>query len=127
MRIAGYSGASIASLRYNGDTGNNYSFARIDDDGGLRTGTTQSGIPVADTSITGPGYFTANVRNVATQGKVVILEGASNSESAGTAPTINKVRGVWANTTAQITSVILNSGSGVNLLSGTEMSVWGSD
>ena len=69
----------------------------------------------------------ANVRNVSNQGKIVILEGASNSESSDTAPTINAVRGVWGNTSAQITSVTLNSGSGNNLLSGTEMWVWGSN
>ncbi|MDQ2978974.1 MAG: hypothetical protein M3R62_07120 [Acidobacteriota bacterium] len=127
-RIAGYSASATARLRFNGDTGNNYSYARTDDDGGLNTGTAQSGIRVADTSITGPRYFTANVRNVSAQGKTVILEGASNSESAATAPTINHVRGVWGNTAAQITSVTLNSGTGgVNLLAGTEIWVWGSD
>ncbi len=126
-RIAGYSsGGGIALLRFNGDTGSNYSFSRSDGVAAVTTGTSQSGIPVAQTSINGPRYFMANVRNVSNQGKVVILEGASNSESASTAPTINHVRGIWANTSAQITSVRLNGG-GVNLLSGTEIWVWGSD
>jgi hypothetical protein len=82
---------------------------------------------VANTSITGTRYFTAKVRNVSSQGKSVILEGMSNAESSGTAPTINSVRGVWGNTSAQITSVTLNSGGGFNLLAGTEMWIWGSD
>ena len=124
-RIAGYSSNSIARLRFNGDTGGNYSWSRSDGIAAVDTLTGDSGIRVAQTSITGSRYFTASVRNVSNQGKVVILEGASNSESSGTAPTINHVRGVWGNTAAQITSVTLNSNS--NLTSGTEIWVWGSD
>jgi hypothetical protein len=128
VRIAGSSNNSnTARLRFNGDTGTNYTYARSDGVAAVTTGTTVDGIRVAQTTITGPRYFTANVRNVSAEGKVVILEGASGSESAATAPTINHVRGVWANTTAQITSVTLNSGGSANLLSGTEISVWGSD
>jgi hypothetical protein len=89
------------------------------------TTTGDSGIRVAQTGITGSRYFTANVRNVAAQAKVVILEGSSGSESASTAPTINHVRGVWGNLIDQIISVTVNSGA--NLLAGTEIWVWGSD
>lgn len=127
-RIAGYSALSTARLRFNGDTGGNYSFSRSDGVAAVSTSTSTNGIRVAQTDQTAPRYFSANVRNVSTQGKVVILEGASGSESAATAPTINHVRGVWGNTAAQITSVTLNSGSGAtNLLAGTEIWVWGSD
>jgi hypothetical protein len=127
-RIAGNSGGtSTPKLRFNGDTGTNYSWARSDGVAAVTTGTAQDGIRVAQTTITGPRYFTANVRNVSAQAKVVIVEGASGSESAGTAPTINHARGVWGNTSAQITSVTLNSGSSDLLLAGTEMWVWGSD
>jgi hypothetical protein len=124
-RIAGYDSSSIAKLRFNSDTGTNYSFARSDGVAAVTTGTSQDGFRVAQTSITGPRYFIAHVRNVSAQAKVVILEGMSGSESASTAPTINWVRGVWGNSSAQITSVTLNSGAG--LLSGTEIWVWGSD
>ena len=127
VRIAGYSGSSTASLRFNGDTGSNYSYARHDNNGPVNSGTSQTGIRVANSTITGPHYFTASVRNVSSQAKVVILQGASGSESASLAPTINDVRGVWGNSSAQITSVTLNNGGAVNLLAGTEISVWGSD
>jgi len=128
VRISGYTFAGVAKLRFNSDTGTNYSWARSDGVAAVSTNTLQDGIRVAVTAIAGSRYFAANVRNVSTQGKVVILEGSSGSESAATAPTINHVRGVWGNTTAQITSVTLNSGSATNLLlSGTEIWVWGSD
>lgn len=129
-RIAGCSAGcgGTARLRFNGDVATNYSYARSDEVAAVTTGTSQSGIRMAQTVITGPRYFTADVRNVLAQAKVVILEGASGSESAGTAPTINHARGVWGNTSAQITSVTLNSGGGGdNLLAGTEIWVWGSD
>jgi hypothetical protein len=126
LRIAGYTGTAIALLRFNGDTGTNYSFARSDGIAAVTTGTSQNGVPVAQTAIAGTRYSTVTVRNVATQSKVLILEGSSGSESATSAPTINHVRGVWANTTDQITSVTLNGG-GVNLKTGTEISIWGSD
>jgi len=124
-RIAGYGGNSVAKLRFNGDTGNNYAFARSDGIAAVSSTASTSGISVAQTAISGPRYFSASVRNVSSQAKVVILEGSSGSESAGTVPTINHVRGVWGNTSAQITSVNLNSGA--NLLAGTEIWVWGSD
>ena len=95
VRIAGYSGGGTARLRFNGDTGSNYSQSRSDDFGSPSAATAQSGIRVANTGITGPCFFTAMIRNVSSQGKTVILEGMSNSESSGTAPTINTVRGVW--------------------------------
>lgn len=126
-RIAAYSGGSIAKLRFNGDTGSNYAFARSDGNANVTSAAPTDGIRVAQGAITASRYFTANVRNVSSQGKVVILEGLSGSESAATVPTINHVRGVWDNTSAQITSVTLNSGSGVNLLAGTEIWVWGSN
>jgi hypothetical protein len=126
-RIAGYSTPGVARLRFNGDTGSNYSYARTDDAGALNTGTSQDGIRVARTVTAGPRYFTVNIRNVAAQSKVVILEGTSG-ESALEAPVINHVRGVWGNTAGQITSLTVNSGSAGNLLlSGSEVSVWGTN
>ena len=128
VRIAGYSASAIAFIRFNGDTGNNYSFARSDNTTAVTTGVSQSGIRVAQTSITGNRFFVAEVRNVATQGKAVILSGSSNTESSGAIPTINHVRGVWGNTVSRITSVTINSGAGgTNLLAGTQMTIWGSN
>jgi hypothetical protein len=77
----------VAKLRFNSDIEDNYSFARIDDAGGVNTGTTQDGIRVARSNTAGPRYFTADIRNVAAQAKAVILEGASG-ESVSTAPVI---------------------------------------
>ncbi|MFN0006764.1 MAG: DNRLRE domain-containing protein [Planctomycetota bacterium] len=124
-RIAGYSVADVAMIRFNADTGSNYSFVRQDNNSAVTSGTFQSGIRVAQLAATGPRHLTALVRNVVNQAKVVILEGASGSESAATVPRINHVRGVWGNTSVQINSVTLNSAN--ILLAGTEISVWGSD
>lgn len=127
VRIAGYSANSTARLRFNDDTGANYSFRRQDNNSATSSGTAQSGISVAQASITGSNFFSADIRNLATQAKTVVLEGMSGSESASVAPTINRVRGVWGNTSSQITSITVNSGGSVNLLAGTEIIVWGSD
>lgn len=127
-RIAGYNTSAIALLRFNGDTGGNYSFVRSDNTTAVSSGTGQTGIRVAQTAITGTRYFTANIRNVSNQAKVVILEGSSNSEQQNQAPTINHVRGVWDNNNSQITSITLNGGgTTTTLTAGTEIYVYGSN
>ena len=56
--------AGISRLRFNGDSGNNYSWATKADNATVTTATLSSGIDVAQTSIVGPRYFSAIVRNV---------------------------------------------------------------
>ncbi|MGH3117542.1 MAG: hypothetical protein ACRDQ2_10625, partial [Gaiellales bacterium] len=129
VRIAGYSGSSIARLRFNGDTGSNYSDKRQDDAGAPVANTTTSGIRLAAASLSGAhGIMVCDVINVATRAKSLIGEGHSSSESAAAAPVLHRSAGVWQNTTSQINSVTLNVGSGGgNLLAGTEIVVFGID
>ncbi len=126
--VVGYSGGSIAGFQFNGDTANNYS-SSISDGVTAPTNTTNTNyIRVAETNITGPRFVKAVVRNVASTVKKLLGQGQSNSDAAGTAPTLNNIAGIWANTAAQITTVTLWSGNaGINLLAGTEFAVWGRD
>ena len=126
VRIAGYSATSNARLRFNGDVANDYAYSAVNNGSTPTTGTSQSGIRVAEANYTGPSYFTATIRNVATQSKMVVIEGLVGTESALTVPTTTDVRGLWADTTNAISSITVNSGGAVTLLAGTEIRVWGS-
>ncbi|MEK6328830.1 MAG: hypothetical protein AABM66_15100, partial [Actinomycetota bacterium] len=129
IRIAGYSSSGIARLRFNGDTGTNYSDKRQDDAAAVVSSTSTNGIRVAAAGTSAArGIIVFDVINEATRAKSAIGQGHSTSEVATIAPILNRSAGVWANTTSQIDSVTLNVGTGGgNLLAGTEVTVFGSN
>lgn len=128
-RVAGYSGADIARLQFNLDTGNNYAFRNSVSTGADVTGAAVAGITVASVGITGVrGLIWARVdkRTSAIVARV-IGHTHSDQEGSATAPLSYNFRGTWNNTTALISSVSLNGGAGgATLNANSYLEVWGS-
>ena len=120
------SGNIEAAIRFNNDSGNNYS-TRYSVNGSESTGTSKNSI---DTNLTAAGneFVTYNIINEATKEKLVITELVdSNTSGAGTAPQRVEVVGKWANTSNAITRVdLVNVGSG-DFGEGSEVTVYGPD
>jgi hypothetical protein len=128
-RVAGYTGADIARLRFNGDSGANYAWrCMVSTSVTNGTGAAVAGIQVATVGITGArGLIWARVekRTTALTARVIMLCHSDNEGSA-TAPLNYWTCGNWNNTSALITSVGLNGGTGgSSLLTGTYIECWG--
>lgn len=128
IRIAGYSGASVGRLQFNGDAGTtNYSYGVMEGNGAPSTGVAgaAAGINCAVTTGVGRGLIVFRVRNFISQEHGIEWGGSSGSLVAATAPTIISGAGIWANT-ARITQVTLDVGSGGGTLNaGSEIAVYG--
>lgn len=119
------SGQISDQLRFNNDTGTNYSRRTSANGGadGTGTGSTATGTTSA---VSTPAYYEYNIINVATQEKLIwgfrIDLGASGS---GTAPGRIELGGKWSNTADQITRVDLVNGGTGDYASGSEVIVLG--
>lgn len=125
IRIAGYSAASVARLRFNGDAGTTaYSYSVNESTGAatpVNTGASAvaaaaAGINVAVTAQVARALTTFEIANVSGLEHGIIWHGNSGSIAAATAPAIVKGAGIWA-TTNQITQITLDVGSGGGTLS----------
>jgi hypothetical protein len=134
VRITGYAGADIASLRFNGDTGANYRTQFITGTAvatpvfaGTPAGTVASAtllrLYAATTTLQRvSGTF---ITNFATTSKVARIDGYTSTGSAATQGVIELGSGEWVNTTAQITSVQLITAGGLNMNVGSGIAVYG--
>lgn len=126
-RLAGRSSFGFATLQFNGDSANNYAFRRVDQSTiALYSSQASTSAFQVGNSAVFPGYFNAYIRNVATDAKVISLDGMTGIESSASVPTVNTLRGIWNNTSDSISSITLSCTAG-NLLAGSELWVWGSD
>jgi hypothetical protein len=135
LRVLGYASSGIASLQLGGaaiDTGANYSAGIMENATSTTTSVSVTGIRVGSTAITSQRFVEIDITNISnSQPKYAIIQGASNSTSAGTAPTVTTVAGLWADTTNAINRVqftAFNAVTGtttVNMLTGTEFEVFG--
>ena len=134
VRIAGYSISGIARLQFNGDTGTTaYSFSVVSFTGAatpVGTGlsevsTVAAGIKVSSIAqTTARAVMVFHIRNVSGQAHGIVYQ-SSDSETAATASGVVMGSGVWT-TTAQITRIVLDVGSGGGTLSaGTSLDVYG--
>lgn len=131
VRVIGYGGADIASLRFNADTGNNYNSRYLDS--GASTVTTLTNVQTLTTNF---GRLFGNTQTTGRNAEII----CSNSATAEKLCTVNGISGVgsvstvlniqfggfsWVNTAAQITSVQLIT-AGANTLSvGSAVMVYG--
>ena len=121
-------GTSYSFLRFNSDTGTNYASRYSTNGGSDATGTSSDdGIlfyaPLNETE----RYMTAFIINKSDKEKLVIGEGiAQNTAGAGNAPERRELYGKWANTSASITSIQVDSKNG-SFAAGTRLKVWGFD
>lgn len=131
VRVTGYGGADIASLRFNADTGNNYN-SRYLASGATgvatltnnQTLTTNFGRLFAVTQTTGRSAEIICSNNSGTE-KLCTVNGISGVGSVGTVLNLSWGGFSWVNTAAQITSVQLITAGAQTLNVGSAVMVYG--
>lgn len=131
VRVTGYSGGDIASLRFNGDTGTNYWWRCLSVAAGGVTWTNAQAAsatllqlhPATTTQQRSSAHF---ITNLATKAKVMTTTATTSTGSAATVGAGELGWGEWVNTSTQITSVtLLTAGGSVTMPTGTGFSVFG--
>jgi hypothetical protein len=132
INIAGYSNNDIASLRFNGDSGNNYWDRHVT---WAASGTTATNTQTTTTSLirlagnaTQQGRVVAcsimNLANVSKSVAISLLQ--TNTGAVGTAGVMDVGGGEWVNTSAQITSIEMRTAGGsITMPAGTGFTVFG--
>ena len=124
------SGTINHGIRYNSDTGSNYSFRRNQDGGSDISDINQSNDPTISMSSLGGFPLFANlfIINNASNEKLTIAHTImQNTAGAGNAPIRREGSCKWANTSSQITNIsVYNTDSG-SYDTGSIIKVWGSD
>ena len=127
--IEGYTGADIARLRPNGDTGTNYSYVAGEPQDAAASGAINAaGYVLGEAGQTTPRspQFIFVIKPSASQ--VCFMSGIAGDGSVakGTAITMIQHVCVWDNTTASISSFVLNGGAaGASLTTGSYLEVYG--
>jgi hypothetical protein len=115
----------IAGVQFNGDTGNNYASSRADAFAAPTAGTNASNIALAEAnSGTNAHYYHMTIYNLSTSRKMLNSEGLSDGGAPGTAPTARDAKGVWNNTSSNITQITCMRSAG-NYAAGTTLTVFG--
>lgn len=127
--IAGYSGADIARLRPNNDTGNNYSSVASEPADAAHTATTSTaGMILGETGQTtarSPQFIFVTKPS---SGQVAFMRAIAGDGSAAAATALGMIDScaVWANTADSISSFTLNGGAGgASLTTGSYVEVYG--
>lgn len=120
-QVVGFDAVDACALRFNGDTGNNYTY-RFSANGAADTiGTSQSRILMeVSGSHTEAASFICHVSNRSASVKLPtwqIANGSGVSRAEGAAN--------WNNTSAQITTITLLANGGNNILSGSRLTIYG--
>lgn len=130
IAVAATAGTVDVSIRFNNDSGSNYS-ARTSTNGGADgTSVTQTNINLTGASAYTLSTFDGFITNVlAVEKNMLGMRGGNFSGAgAGTAPDRAEVAGKWANTAAQITRVdILNLAGTGDFAIGSEVIILGHD
>ena len=117
------SGNGNSLLRFNGDSGNNYTFI---ENGTGTARTSQSSIDLIDAANNSLGYFyIIDIVNVFNLVKSVHASSVARITSAATNQTRHRITGTWVNTSALITRIDLVA-SANNLPANTSIFVYGS-
>ena len=112
------------TIRFNSDTGNNYS-RRYSANGGSDVLSTSLGyLPIGYTT-TAIFHNIFIINNSANEKLCIIQDSERNTAGAGNAPYRMEEVGKWSNTSSQITQIDLNQSS--NFASSSVLKVWGSN
>lgn len=131
MKITGYTGADIESLRFNGDAGNNYWWRHLESAAAASTFVnTESAAAtnicqLAATGITGGRISTVWILNKPTLSKRATILTGNITGAAGTRGVINIGGCEWVNTTSAITSIELRNAGANSFMADTEFGVFG--
>jgi hypothetical protein len=124
-------GATNYNLQFNADLGTNYSTAYTaffgSADTATLTGQAQMSLAGQGSATTSPAYFEINIKNIAANVKQVRWTGTLHSSA--TAPPQTLIgSGVWNNTSAAITTIVLRAGGGsaTTFPAGVTIQVYGS-
>lgn len=132
VRVTGYSGGDIASLRFNADSGANY-WSKGASAAAATTAITVSAALVsqalarmfAATTTQGRSGSVA-ITNFTTTEKIGAVNGSTGSGSAATGGILETNAFGWVNTAAQITSIeMLTAGGSITLSAGSGFVVFG--
>ena len=100
-------------LRFNNDSGSNYSVSKSNNGGSTDSNNSITGILWQTNSGTHEQLATFTVYNNTSKEKLVILQQMETATGASNAPQRKELTGKWSNTSAQITRVdAVNGGSG---------------
>lgn len=131
VRVTGYSGGDIASLRFNGDTAANYWSRHVSI---AAAGVTMTNAETASATLARLHPLTSTqqrssihaITNNATTSKVGTVHAQTSSGAAGTIPVLEFGGFEWVNTSAQITSItLLTAGGSITLSAGSGFAVFG--
>ncbi len=112
-------------LRFNGDSGTNYSERSIEDGASL-SNVSVSSITLAGNTNATPAFLEVEVFNVSNQEKRILFQGSRYTTGAATAPSGSRIGwGKWANTAASINSISINNTGTGDYDVGSEMVVLG--
>ena len=116
---------SYAYMRFNGTTGNEYSYRKEANGGTTSTATSQPQID-AYSGHGKNGYDVFNITNVSNKEKLVIGHFVGSGSGADTAPVRRELVGKWDNTSDSITKIVIHQGNGSNVFSaGSYITVFG--
>lgn len=130
VNVTGYGGSDVVSLQFNGDTGTNYLDQTITSSAG---GTTLTNTNTASTTLIRLGLptnqarvVTCQILNATARRKLVMINNQIGTTDAATLPVLHLGgMGLWANTSAQITSITCLTAGGANILSGSSIMIFG--
>jgi hypothetical protein len=128
--VTGYSGADVASLRFNGDSGANYWWRHLQSAAAATTFTNSQGLSAPRCQLAGTAVVQGRsvqvfITNFRTVSKAAIIRTQNNTNAAATGGILTLGGCEWVNTTAQITSIqMLNAGAN-QLTVGSGFAVFG--
>ena len=129
--VQGYiinSGTTRVQLRYNGDTGSNYSNRGSNNGSADSTNTSMDRNYIQEDPSAFPVFFNAFIINNSANEKLGIVHTMERGTAgAGTIGARRETVVKWANTAAQITSISILQDQSGDMASGSIMKVWGSD
>ena len=114
-------------LRFNGDTGSNYTRIRSGDGGSAAHNTGQSTIDFSEGENSLNQYYTYWMCNVSAEAKLCI--GHTTGDDTGTtSPSRKEIMGKWNDTSELIDNIhIFNNGGAGSFKAGSKITVWGFD
>ena len=125
--LRGSSGDTNVRLRFNNDTGSNYSYRTSLNGATDATGTSQANVEL-HSGVVNDNFGTIHVINEATKEKLGIAEiVGNNTDGAGNAPARRESTLKWANSSNAITRVDLVNTSTGDFEEGSEVTVYGTD
>jgi hypothetical protein len=130
VRVSGYGGSDIASLRFNGDTANNYWSRYLNSAAGGAVLANNQNVSQAMARLFAAGTTlgraaTVGITNRQANSKVGVVNGNTATNAAGTAGSIEFGGFEWVNTAAQITSIQMLTPGGQTMSAGSGFEVYG--